>query len=324
MVKINMTLRGYFNCGRKTRKNTAVERDTTPFSSCNMMTRIKKTFECRPFQKVFKALHKEFIQRFKWGGGQQRNFEEGKPPSLERRKEIYPIVHAASHVGKIRQRNEDRYIVREFPEGGLLLAVADGMGGHVRGDLAAKTMVEKLASMTLVSNGVLNRLISTVSGVDKLLVKMAERDMELEGMGTTVTACIISGETGYWVHVGDSRLYLLRGGVIRQITVDQTMVQFLISEGEITVQDGRTHPGRHHLEQCVGCGDCEPVVGRFAISPGDHLLFSTDGLHDTLSSETIMALLGSDCHVREKANALIQEALGSDGNDNITVVVAQF
>ena len=276
------------------------------------------------YRKELEGLLKEFNAKAGEFGAALEVADERSPFNLGNGMDTRPKSHAISHIGKKRTINEDRYLIRELGKNAILLAVADGMGGGARGDLAAEFMVERLTAMNPGKEGVERRLTDVVRDADKALFSMAEREPELEGMGTTVTGCLISGNRAWWVQVGDSRLYLLRQGIIRQVTVDQNMVQFLIDEGDITLQEARNHPARHLLDQCVGCGHCEPETGSMVVEAGDLLLFATDGLHEDLSLTAINALLYSDTHVRDKAGALIQGALRGGGNDNITVVVVEL
>ncbi len=233
-------------------------------------------------------------------------------------------THGISHMGNVRKRNEDRFLIRDLSNETLLLAVADGMGGEARGDLASSMVVKKLRETAAPVKDPAGLFVGEITGLDRALSAMGEEDPGLEGMGTTLTGCLVERGTAHWFHVGDSRLHLLREGVLTQVTEDQNMVQFLIDEKQITRQEARTHPARHFLDQCVGCGHCEPQTGSFSLVEGDILLLSSDGLHEDLSPKALTALLCSDSHIEVKAGALIQGALRGGGNDNITVVVAEI
>ena len=150
-------------------------------------------------------------------------------------------VHAITHVGRVRSRNEDRYLVQQRPDGTLVLGVADGLGGHAGGEVAAQEVVTALSKLDCVDCNVEDQLRKLVLEADRSICERADRMPELEGMGATLTGVVILGGTAHWVQVGDSRLYLVRNGITRQITKDQTMLQFLLDEGEITEQIGRAH-----------------------------------------------------------------------------------
>ncbi len=231
-------------------------------------------------------------------------------------------VHAITHVGRVRSRNEDRYLVQQRPDGTLVLGVADGLGGHAGGEVAAQEVVTALSKLDCVDCNVEDQLRKLVLEADRSICERADRMPELEGMGATLTGVVIHGGTAHWVQVGDSRLYLVRNGITRQITKDQTMLQFLLDEGEITELQARSHPSRHLLDQCVGQGNCIPESGCFDVAGGDLLMLSSDGLHGALDRHVLADLLRIDCRIERKARMVLDAALESGGRDNITAVLA--
>jgi protein phosphatase len=229
-----------------------------------------------------------------------------------------------SHIGRIRKKNEDRYLIKKTARGGLLLAVADGMGGETAGDRAAEMTREKFSVMKPESKNIERQLACLVTQADRNIWDHVADRCDLQSMGTTITGVLIHENTAHWVHVGDSRLYLLRNGKSGQITIDQNMAQFLVEEGEITEDEVRTHPSRNQLDQCVGCGTCEPETGHFEVKPGDQLILSTDGLHDEITGKCLSRLLAARIDIENKADLLIRAALEAGGRDNITVVIAEI
>jgi protein phosphatase len=141
-------------------------------------------------------------------------------------------------------------------------------------------------------------------------------------MGSTLIGVLLRDRIAYWVHVGDSRLYLFRNGTLTQVTEDQTLARFLLEEGEITAEQLPTHYSRHVMDQCVGCGYVEPETGRLEFLDGDLLVLSTDGLHREISANTFDSILKMDTDLEVKARALVKAALDAGGKDNITVVMA--
>ncbi len=230
-------------------------------------------------------------------------------------------IFAITHIGLKRDRNEDRYLVKEFSDGSTLLAVADGMGGEAAGDYAAEVMINGLADIKGESGNPERQIPDQVREADLILRNEADTNPDLQGMGTTVTVAHIKDGTARWVHAGDSRLYLLRDQDLIQITKDQNVAQFLVDEGEITVEEARTHSLRNLLDQCVGCGDCQTETGHFKINKGDLILLSSDGLHGSLSSETIIAIMDKETETEDKVKSLLQAALNAGGEDNITIIV---
>jgi protein phosphatase len=229
-----------------------------------------------------------------------------------------------SHRGLKRRKNEDRYLIEEMADGSILSAVADGMGGEVAGEYAAEIMIDKLTKIGPSIKDKESHLSLLVKEADHTIRSEAESNSALEGMGTTVTSIFVVKEFAYWVHVGDSRLYLLRNHRLTQVTKDQNMAQFLFDEGEITHEEVPTHPMRNLLEQSVGCGDCQPVTGRLQIKTGDLLILATDGFFNGVNSDIIISLLTSKTDIENKAKSLVEAALDAGGKDNITVVVVQI
>ena len=166
-------------------------------------------------------------------------------------------------------------------------------------------------------------LRSLVKEADQAILLEAEENSDLEGMGTTITGAILSDGIAYWVHVGDSRMYLLRDGGLNQVTRDQNWAQFLVDEGEISAEEAQSHVLGNLLDQCVGCGECEPETGHLEIRKGDILMLSTDGLHDEVSRDAISRILISRNDIKNKAKTLIDAALEGGGKDNITVVLVE-
>lgn len=231
-------------------------------------------------------------------------------------------IATLTHRGLVREVNEDRHYVKCLDGQALLMAVVDGMGGGPAGSAAAEIMREALTEYPADAPHPAQALSDLVVAASEAILAIARDDPALEGMGTTVTATVLSNGTAHWVHVGDTRFYVFRQGRLTQVTTDQTMAQLLVEEGRLTPDEARTHPYGHLLDQCVGCPNCDPVTGSLRIEPGDLLLQSTDGLHDALSARKIAAILRSPhASVDEIARLLIQAALDAGGADNVTLVL---
>ena len=228
-----------------------------------------------------------------------------------------------THPGLGRDTNEDRLLIRELSGDCLLLAVADGVGGHSRGDEAAQIVVDTLERFELSQEAPEDQLIRLVVRAGDDIQAIAARDPSLEGMGSTVTAAVLESDTAFWVNVGDSRLSLLRDDHLIQVTKDQNLAQFLFDEGKISAEDTLTHPLRNFLEQAVGSTDVEPVTGRLGLKSGDLLLLSTDGLHGELTPRALTTLLSSPAVLDDLAESAVQAALESGGRDNITLILAK-
>lgn len=232
-------------------------------------------------------------------------------------------AYGLSHIGFVRDNNQDRYLIRSLPDNQLLLAVADGMGGEAAGEVAAQMAVDILAKARLdrIREGQLSELLSIAN---RRILDLATVNPEMDGMGSTLTAALVRGNTAYWVHVGDSRLYLFRCNELRQISVDQNLAQFLREEGELNKVEARRHPLAGVLEQAMGCDSLEPQVGRFAVQAGDLLMLCSDGLTGQLEPGVKTSILAGSEPLPEKCELLVREALDAGGQDNITVVLAHF
>ncbi len=231
---------------------------------------------------------------------------------------------AVKHRGLVKEDNQDLFFVKEFDDGCILLAVADGLGGMVGGKRAAETAKECLNNFNPECQAVEAHIEELMQEANRRIMKTVEKEPDLEGMGTTMTAACVRNETVCWAHVGDSRLYVFRGDELRQITEDDTMAGFLFSEGELTKEEARIHPGNKLVFQCIGgSGEFEADTGNFKVQAGDLLLFSTDGLHDEVPEEEIVSALRSDKDLKEKLEALFSAALAAGGKDNIAVVVVE-
>lgn len=229
-----------------------------------------------------------------------------------------------THIGLVRKSNEDRYLIKKLKDESVLIAVADGLGGEVAGDYAAEIIREKLAGLDSISrNNVQMELDQLARVIDRTIYTKGQENIALENMGSTLVGILLRNRIAYWVHIGDSRLYLFRNGTLTQITEDQTLARFLLEEGEITAEQLPTHYSRHVMDQCVGCGYVEPETGCLEFLAGDVLVLSTDGLHRDITDNTIDTILNMDSNLEIKAKALVKAALDAGGKDNITVVLAQ-
>ncbi|MFI7005807.1 Stp1/IreP family PP2C-type Ser/Thr phosphatase [Streptomyces sp. NPDC050145] len=227
---------------------------------------------------------------------------------------------AGSHKGMIREGNEDSGYA-----GPRLLAIADGMGGQAAGEVASSEVISTIVALDddVPGSDILTSLGTAVQRANDQLRMMVEEDPQLEGMGTTLTALLWTGQRLGLVHVGDSRAYLLRDGVLTQITQDHTWVQRLVDEGRITEEEATTHPQRSLLMRALGSGDhVEPDLSIREVRAGDRYLICSDGLSGVVSHQTMEETLASYQGPQETVQDLIQLALRGGGPDNITVIIA--
>ena len=240
-------------------------------------------------------------------------------PTLERTLRV--TSHGLTDRGQVRERNEDQFAITNLrrvlsvqqssltqPEVmlgdhlGHLFVVADGMGGHQRGDVASALAVAGIENLVLNTigwlfrlkgEGVLKELCEALVTTDRWVEEAAGRDEALQGMGTTLTLAYFTGSTLYLAHVGDSRCYLLRGGRLEQLTHDHTIAGKLLSDGAITADEAANHSMRNVVTNAVGGGrtGVSPEVHKHPMVAGDVVLVCTDGLTEMVSDPEIAAYL---------------------------------
>lgn len=230
---------------------------------------------------------------------------------------------ALSDRGLIRSGNQDAAYA-----GSWLVAVADGMGGMAAGDLASTIAIQTIAPLDAETPdhslvGVLREAID-VAGAG-IRAAVAE-DPRRQGMGTTLTALLFSGTGGGLglAHVGDSRAYLLRDGVLKQVTRDDTLVQMLVDEGMITPEEASSHPRRSVVTQALQGEAITPTFLTMAPVAGDRWLLCSDGLSNVVRQDTLADALLSYPERESCAQRLVDLALRAGGPDNITVVIADI
>ncbi|MEU5839562.1 PP2C family serine/threonine-protein phosphatase [Streptomyces diacarni] len=230
---------------------------------------------------------------------------------------------ARSDVGSVRSHNEDSAYV-----GPRVLAVADGMGGHACGELASATTIDCLAALDRSCPGpnLVNELESKVAEANDRLRALIEKDPNLQGMGTTLTAMLWDERDRLaLIHVGDSRAYLLRDGLLRQITNDHTFVQSLVDAGRISLEEAAIHPQRSMVTRALhGMPELDADLSLWESRPGDRYLLCSDGISAVVSDETLQEILQSVTDPEEAVERLIDLANRGGGPDNITCVVADI
>ncbi|SFL87385.1 Stp1/IreP family PP2C-type Ser/Thr phosphatase [Pelosinus propionicus] len=232
------------------------------------------------------------------------------------------LAHVISDIGLVRETNEDSYIC-DPPH---LFIVADGMGGHVAGEIASKLAISTVNGYIQEHVGKDNLEIllkDAIIQANTSIYQMALSKEEFSGMGTTVTASYIDGDTIYWGHVGDSRMYLLRNGKLNQLTNDHSLVWELVQSGNITRDEAYVHPKRNLLTRAVGTSCLITVdTGFVQWKPGDIVLMCTDGLTNMVSEQNICTLMQkTDCEISSIVEELVNQAKDAGGFDNITVIL---
>lgn len=223
-------------------------------------------------------------------------------------------VGSATDIGRVRERNEDSLLV-EPP----LFVVADGMGGHRGGQVASQVALETMEGLATGGSG---SLAEHVHEANRAVWDRSVEDERLSGMGTTLTAALIDGGSARIAHVGDSRAYLLRDGLLRQLTTDHTLVARMVKSGEITEAEAEVHPHKNVLTRALGTDEqVEVDEDTLALMDGDRLLLCSDGLTGMVTEEQIQAILENSEQPQQAADRLVKSANRAGGIDNITVVV---
>jgi serine/threonine protein phosphatase PrpC len=226
------------------------------------------------------------------------------------------VFGAATDVGRVREGNEDGYLIDEAMG---LVALADGMGGHLGGEVASATALEALrAGMT---SG--NPLRESIEDANRAVYAKSLTDPSLHGMGTTLTAgTLVSGGTLLIGHVGDSRAYIFRDGELRRLTTDHSHVEELVRDGKITEDEAAVHPMRSVITRALGIDERVDVdVYPVELVPGDLVVLCSDGLTDMVHEDAIAGELRREGDAKRAATRLVDTANRAGGVDNITVVV---
>ena len=271
-------------------------------------------------------------------------------------------IHATSHVGRVRRGNEDNYLLLnitrsrawtseqsegefviesqqfEVDENGIVLAVSDGMGGALAGEVASKMAVESVCEKLLSEDteatltpesyhyNLISKLYNATVYANYLVHQQGRTDPQFQGMGATFTGIGVTPEGVDIIQVGDSRAYLIRNGKIYQVTKDQSLVQQLIDAQQISAEEAETHTLKNVILQALGAqNEIYPVSARLTPSQNDVLLLCSDGLSNKVSASGMQKLIVDNLDQLEIACAeLVKEANENGGEDNITVVLAKL
>ncbi len=245
-------------------------------------------------------------------------------------REIKLKVHSKTDIGLVRQSNQDFVINKIFSKSIAWSIVCDGMGGAKAGDIASKTAATKISEFLETSLGkettddIRQLHLEAIKYANKIIFQDALINEEFTGMGTTVVISMIHEGYLHTSHVGDSRAYLIRDNIITQLTVDHSVVQEMIKNGEITENEAQKHPRKNLITKALGINKtvtCD--YNRTKIQKNDIIMLCTDGLTNYLSSEKIKNILLEN-DLENGVDILVDQAKGLGGNDNITVSVIEI
>jgi serine/threonine protein phosphatase PrpC len=237
---------------------------------------------------------------------------------------LYFATAAKSAVGSVRAGNEDAAVTSRS-----LIAVADGMGGHAAGEVASRIAITTLAKESELFTqkdvdleSADDLYISAISIIDSTISEYAIENPELAGMGTTLSALFLRDGAVAALHIGDSRIYRLRGNTFEQLTTDHTVIQELLDQGAITQDDVATHPQRSVLTQVLmGDNRNQIALSIYEVKADDRFLLCSDGLTGVLNDKEIKAILKSKAR-GAAVDSLIEGAYANGAPDNVTVIVA--
>lgn len=256
---------------------------------------------------------------------------------------------AITHQGRVRKNNEDAYLVssmdgeeplvnqlhgiRKPCQRGLLVAVADGMGGAAAGEIASREGLTSLAvymfghwgrfpSAKTTEKELYGALQGAAECANNSVLRYSDDDRTARGMGSTLTAAVIWDGCAHFVQVGDSRAYLYRKPDLVQLTTDQTLVNEMIASGYLTREQARTHPQRSMITQALGSPQpLKAEMGKVTLRRGDRLLLCSDGLHGEIGDEQIKEFMGLNYSPRRTLELMLEVALEHGGRDNVTALL---
>ena len=240
---------------------------------------------------------------------------------------VYGSFACKTDIGKVRTTNEDRAGAYTNAKGNILLIVCDGMGGYQKGEKAAQIALDVISESFIKKQKFINALfarawlIKIAKEANRQVYEKATSDEQYKNMGTTLSVALIYEDTLFSVQVGDSRIYELKDNQLRQLTDDQTYVNYLYKTGKITKEEMATHPKRHVLINAVGMSPNVELDFASHQYSNSSILVCSDGLYNNCNQNAIMSILRSDDSVNQKANEFINIANANGGSDNIAVAI---
>jgi protein phosphatase len=287
--------------------------------------------------------------------------DQTTPVDLPSPSAISPLVQVAfgarTDIGKVRPQNEDHFLVARMgkvmrvvatslvrddalkvsEDRGILMVVADGMGGHAAGEIASALAISSVESFVLNSlkwfmrlggaeeSALMRELRKGLEQADKALLAEMDLDPALAGMGTTLTLAFSVADDLYVAHAGDSRAYVYRDGQLDQLTTDHTLAQHMVEVGLLTPEAARRDRSRHAVTNALGAGGgVRGEIDKLRLKDGDVVLLCTDGLTDLVDDERIAEVLARHLDPEAACNRLVELALENGGRDNVTVVAARY
>lgn len=231
-----------------------------------------------------------------------------------------------SDIGKVRKNNEDNYI-NYINDVFSLFIVADGIGGHNAGEIASKMAVD-IVSDYIINNFDINKIFEIINEsikyANREIYLKSTSDLENNGMGTTIVLCLVYNKEMYFANVGDSRIYLYRKNIFKQITKDHSYVQELLDSGAITEEESKFYP-RNQITSALGTSLTYKIdIDKIKLKNNDYIMLNTDGLTDLIEDEDIHNVIKNEYEVDETVEILKYMANSTGGYDNITITLIKF
>lgn len=239
-------------------------------------------------------------------------------------------IYGDTTKGLIRKKNEDSFLIKKNVTKKFknLFIVADGMGGHLGGEIASCDLVvefEKFLKLEDSNDKKIDIMIKVLAKVNKIIYDKSEREEKLKGMGTTSSILTIDKNKGHIVHVGDSRIYTFADNTIKLVTEDHTYVSELVKKGEISEENAKIHPNKNVITRAIGIDKFVKIDKiEIDLKKTKYILMCTDGLTNTVSDNVIEQLLKGKGAVGDIVNQLISKANENGGIDNSTVILIKL
>ena len=244
-------------------------------------------------------------------------------------------LFGVTDTGCHRRDNQDSYAFRQLGDQAALLVVCDGMGGAQAGSVASSVAAETFTAAVeeRFAHGVpeddpgwLDDILAVACDrANRQVYELSQTDPGYQGMGTTLVAVLALPGESHVINVGDSRCYLIEHGMLRQVTVDHSLVQLLVDRGEITAEEARVHPKKNLITRALGVdSEVECDLLRVETGPGSRLLLCSDGLTNVLPDQILLQAAVEEAEPEELCRSLLRMTLERGAPDNVTVVLAQL
>jgi len=236
---------------------------------------------------------------------------------------------AYSDIGKVRKENEDSFYIPNPEDDIKLFLVADGIGGKSHGKFASMMAIEEIIKFFIKEynnySDYAQLLTDAIKYANNSVLDLANSREDFSGMGTTLVAGLIKNDELILSNAGDSRCYIVRKGIISQLTVDNSYVQYLLEQGAISTEEAHNHPQRNLITKAIGLeNNIDVDIDSIKLYPGDILLLCTDGLTSMLSDEEILHIvLKKKSNIEKATESLVNKAKDNGGTDNITAILVE-